>query len=381
VSAPPIAYTIEVAGAALEADALQAIQRIEVEDHAELADIARLTLTAAVAGKGRNWTIIDDPLCQRLASVKIGVRIGGAAATPLLDGYVVDVRASLGAEPGRSSVEVVVMDATVLMDLEEKVKAWPNQTDSAVAEAIFGEYGLQTDVQSTEFVRQESDLTLMQRGSDIRFLRSLAERNGFECFIELGEGGASTGHFHAPRLKQNAQTVLSVNLGTETTLDDFKVRYDMLAATTAAASGIDAHNASEQPVQAPSSSERSLGGASTIPAERPRTRLLPGSGLSRAGELQTLAQSVVDRSSYAITAEGVVNAGVIGDVLKAKQPVLVRGAGTQFSGQYYVRRVLHRFENNGYQEQVTLKRNAAGLTHREDFQEDNSLPTQPAVKV
>jgi phage protein D len=381
VSAPPVSYAIEVAGSRLDAETLNAIQSVEVEDHAEMADLARLRLTAAVGGKSRNWTVIDDPICQRLTNLRIGARIGGGALEPLIDAYVIDVRAQLGAEAGKSLVEIVAMDATVLMDLDEKVRAWPDQADSNIAEGIFGDYGFDTDVDNTGYVRQERDVTSMQRGSDIRFLQHLAERNGFECFVEVGPSGRTVGHFHAPRLNQSSQTVLSVNMGSETTVDDFKVRYDMLKATTAAASGIDTHDASAQPVAATTGSQKPLGGTSAIPTDRPRLKLLPGTGLSRAGELQTLAQSVVDRSAYAITAEGVVNAGALGQILQAKQPVLVRGAGTQFSGTYYVQRVLHRFEHNGYKMHVTLKRNAAGLTHRESFREDDALPQQPAVQV
>jgi phage protein D len=381
VSAPAVSYTLQVAGGPLDAETLDAIRSVEVEDHSELADIARLKLSSAVGGANKNWTVIDDPICQRLTRIQIGVRLGGESPTPLIDAYVIDVRASLGSEAGGSTVEIVAMDATVIMDLQEKVRAWPDQSDSSIASAIFDEYGLEADVQDTSYVRQESDVTSIQRGSDMRFLRKLAERNGYECFVDVGDDGRTTGHFRAPQLNQNAQTVLSVNLGTETTVEGFKVRYDMLSATTAAASGIDAHDASTQPVQAPDSTERTLGGASTIPTDLPRTKLLPGTGLSRAGELQTLAQATVDRSAYAITAEGVVNAAALGQVLHAKQPVTVRGAGVQFSGTYYVQRVLHKFEHNSYQMHVALKRNAAGLTHRENFKEDDSLPQQPAVQV
>ncbi|MGH3264440.1 MAG: phage late control D family protein [Trebonia sp.] len=381
MSAPAVSYTLQVAGAPLDAETLEAIRSVEVEDHAELADVARLKLSAAVGGSDRNWTVIDDPICRRLTRLQIGVRLGGGSPTPLIDAYVIDVRAALGNEAGGSTVEIVAMDATVLMDLQEKVRAWPDQSDSSVASTIFDEYGFDADVQDTGYVRQESDVTSIQRGTDMRFLRKLAERNGYECFVDVGDDGRTTGHFRAPQLNQNSQTVLSVNLGTETTVDSFKVRYDMLSATTAAASGIDAHDASTQPVQAPDSSECTLGGDSTIPSELPRTKLLPGTGLSRAGELQTLAQATVDRSAFAITADGVVNAAALGQVLKAKQPATVRGAGTQFSGQYYVQRVLHRFEHGGYQMHVSLKRNASGLTHRENFKEDDSLPSQPAVQV
>ncbi len=379
--ATPISYSLKVAGQAADAHLIDAIQTVEVEDHATLADVGRLKLLTALTERGAAWTTLDGPLCTRLANVRIGVRLGGDTDTPLIDGYVIDVRAALSPEPGRSAIEVVAMDATVLMDLEEKVRAWPDQSDGAIAGAIFEEHGFDAEVTSTDPVRQSSDVTTMQRGSDIRFLRRLAERNGFECFIDVGVQGQTVGHFHPPALQQSAQAVLSVNLGTETTLDEFKVRYDMLSATQATASGIDVQDASAQPVQTATASLHELGETSTIGSDRPRTRLLTGNGLSRAGELQTLSQAVVDRSAFAITAEGLVNAAVLGQVLRAKQPVLVRGAGSQFSGQYYVERVLHRFDTNGYQQRVMLKRNAAGVTSQDTFKEDESVPSQPAVTV
>ena len=376
-----VAYSVTVAGTPLTPAMLDAIQELEVEDHADLADIARLKLTVAIAGAQQGWTVLDDPICDRLANLRVGVRLGGEAATPLIDGYVIDVRTTLSAEPGRSIVEIVAMDATALMDLEEKVKAWPDQSDSAIAQSIFDDYGFDADVQSSDPVRQQDEVTTMQRGTDIRFLQMLAKRNGCECYVEVGEDGRTTGHFHPPRLEQTPQAVLSVNLGTETNVDDFKARYDMLAATTASVTGLDVSDASNQDAQAPETSQRTLGAKSSVGGDRPRVRLLSGTGLSKAGELQTLAQAVVDRSAYAITAEGKVNSAVLTQVLRAKQPLNVRGAGAQFSGQYYVQRVLHRFTGASYEQRVTLKRNAAGLTRQENFKDDDAAPSQAAVVV
>jgi len=50
--------------------------------------------------------------------------------------------------------------------------------------------------------------------------------------------------------------------------------------------------------------------------------------------------------------------------------VLVRGAGKQFSGLYYVEKVLHVFTGDGYIQRFSLRRNALGLTKREDFSDD-----------
>src|SRR4051812_11026031 len=331
-----VAFSVTLAGTPLAPALLDAIQELEVEDHGDLADMARIKLAVAVAPPNQSWTVLDEPICERLANLRIGVRVGGDRVTPLIDSYVIDVRAALSSEPGRSVVEIVAMDATALMDLEEKVRAWPDQSDSSIAQAIFGDYGFDADVQPADPVRQQDEVTTLQRGSDIRFLRKLAERNGCECYLEVGDDGRTTGHFHPPRLEQPPQTVLSVNLGTETNIDDFKARYDMLAATTAAVTGLDVGDASNQDAHAPEGSQRALGAQSAVGGARPRVKLLSQTGLAKAGELQTLAQAVVDRSAYAVTAEGKVNSAALPQVLKAKQPVNVRGAGGQFSGQYYV---------------------------------------------
>ena len=55
-------------------------------------------------------------------------------------------------------------------------------------------------------------------------------------------------------------------------------------------------------------------------------------------------------------------------------PIYVRGAGQQFSGIYYVDRVLHTFTGNGYVQKFSMRRNALGLAGQENFTEDNALP-------
>ena len=61
--------------------------------------------------------------------------------------------------------------------------------------------------------------------------------------------------------------------------------------------------------------------------------MLPSqTGLARAGELQAFAQAVADQSSLAITADGELNTVAYGSLMRAKRPILVRGAGKQFSG-------------------------------------------------
>jgi phage protein D len=376
-----VTYTLEVGGQSASQEMLAALRSVEVEDHADLADMARIRLAISVGPDGSDWTHLDGGPFTRLASVKVAAAIGSETPQPLIDGYVIDLRATFSPEPTGSVLEVVAMDATVLMSLEEKVRAWPDVSDSSIASTIFGEHGLTPDVEDTEPTRQEADATTIQRGSDMQLLRRLAERNGYECFVEVGAGGQTTAHFHPPRLEEEPQGVLNVNMGTATNVDEFKARNDMIAPTTAQARGLEVETQEGQPADVTEVGATRLGSDATVSSDRPRRVLLSGTGLSAGGELQTLAQAVVDRSAWAIAAEGTLNGAAYGRVLRAKRPVSVRGAGTELSGVYYVERVLHTFDAAGWTQSFRLRRNASGLTRRERFQESGAAAPQPAVRV
>ena len=374
-------YELRIGGSPAPAAVLGAIRTIEVEDHADLADMLRIQLSIGVRDDGQAWTGLDESLFDRLTKVQLAATLPDGRSAPLIEAYVIDVRTQLSPAPAASVMEVVAMDATVLMSLEEKVRAWPDQSDSSIASTIFGEYGLSPQVRDSQPVRRQTEHTTIQREHDMAFLRRLAQRNGYECFVAVGAGGALEGHFHPPALDEQEQGVLSVNLGPATNVDGFQARYDMMAATTAEVRGLDAASREPQPAQATGNEQAVLGEQPAVGSDRPRRVLLAGTGLSDGGELQTLAQAVTERSSFAVSAEGDLNGADYGDVLRAKRPVLVRGAGQAFSGRYYVERVIHQFGGDGWTQRFKLRRNAAGVVARDDFRSSDALPPQQAVQA
>jgi phage protein D len=214
----------------------------------------------------------------------------------------------------------------------------------------------------------------MQRGTDIQFLQHLAERNGFECFVEVNEAGQVEGHFHPPKHDGQPQGTLSVNMGNDTNVNGFRARFDMLKPAKVKAATLDPDDASKQDAQSDDASQADgMGDTPTVPADRPRNVLLSGLAMAQSGEVQRYTQAVVDRSAWSIVAEGEVNTSMYGGLLKAKQAVMVRGVGKTFSGRYYVERVLHTIGSDGtYTQRFTLRRNATGLTGAENFREDNA---------
>lgn len=369
-----VSYKLLIDGEQASPDLLDAIQQIEVEDHADMADMLRLHIAIGVKKGCGDWSVVDQDLFSRLARIRLTVTVSSGPAEPLIDAYAIETSADFSNQPGQSVFTVVAMDPTVLMNLEEKVRPWADMADSDIATAIFGEYGFTAKVDQTRPSRQQVDSTIIQRGTDIRFLRQLARRNGYECYVEMNPStGTIEGHFHPPRLDQPSQGVLSANMGLATNVNSFNARYDMLRPTRAQVIGLDIESQDDQPAKVESMALAGLGKEPALNGDRPRRVLLSGTGLALTGELQTYAQAVVDRSAWAITADGELNTVAYGGILRAKRPVNVRGAGKQFSGTYYVQRVTHTFSGDGYTQRFTLRRNALALTGKESFVEDKAL--------
>jgi phage protein D len=365
-----ISYQLSVGGAPVGEELASAIQQVEIEDHAELAGILRLKVGVSVRPDGSGWTILDDGTFARLTPVKLSAIAGSSGSQTLIDGFVIETSVQFGAQPGESVLTVVAMDGSVLMNLEEKVRSWPATSDSDIAATIFSDHGFASEVTATAQAHGEEQQTTMQRGTDMQFLQYLARRNGYECYVEADAStGKNTGHFHPPGTQQEPLGTLSVNLGEATNVDAFQLRYDMLRPVHAKVTGLEIESASEQAITSESASLPLLGKDATVPGDRPRTVLLSQSGLGYGGDWQTLAQAVVDRSSWAVTAEGELNTATFGVILRAKKTIQVRGIGRLFSGAFYIQRVLHTFSSQGHKQRFTLRRNATGLAGSETFTE------------
>ena len=82
-------------------------------------------------------------------------------------------------------------------------------------------------------------------------------------------------------------------------------------------------------------------------------------------QAQALARATC--SSRIIRATGEVDGIKYARPLLAGLPVLVRGAGRQHSGLYYVTSVTHRISRDDYVQSFSAWRNAVGLTGAEVF--------------
>jgi phage protein D len=366
-------YKIEINKTPAEPDILEAIDQIEVEDNGTMADVFRLKIPITATPNG-DWSFIADEHFQPLTEIHIALKVGSTVES-LIKGYITDRKVHFATDPGASYLEIVGMDATCLMNLEQKIKEWPNMADSDIAAAIFSEYGFTPDVESTQPTHSETEIKIIQRGTDIQFLRTLARRNGFECCVESDPTtSAITGYFKKPRLSGTPQKDLSVAFGADTNIKTLEIAYACMRPTTAQIQQLNIKTKSVNTSTTPNTTLDVLGKDSVLDilTQKPNI-LLRSSGASTPAELQALCDAAVDNEAWAIVASGEVDVTAYQSILRSKRTVLVKGAGSQFSGIYYVSRVFHTITHEGYTQRFELKRNALNLKGNEQFEQQISL--------
>jgi hypothetical protein len=362
---------------------MNALQKIEIETAMDVASAFRLRLGITQTLPG-DWDLLQvqyqETLFRPFTPVQIRLKLGIKIPEAIVNGYVTGVDALYDDEGGGSVLEVSGMDATMLMNLQEKVMLWPALPDSGIAAAIFGQYAVIPKVTETLPSLFEPEGTTTQRGTDIRFLRRLAQRNGFDCYVQpQPQSGLDIGYFGpATNFPFAPDAVLNVRMGPQTNVSEFRIRYDLSRPTAALGMGLDVKTSAPfvYPALLPASTPAlappypfglPMGAENTVqrafgPMSQPL--VLPAeTGQFAAPGLAAATQAIVNRSSWAITAEGTAGPDV--GVLRPGQTANIRGLGVFFNGAYQITRVSHVIDCTSYVQKFQARRNAVVMTGAE----------------
>lgn len=396
------AYEIAFNDEPVDEDFYGDVESLTVEENLTIAATMRLRLAITLDDNGV-WSYLDDARLDVFTkvSVRIGFTGGGGLAGALsgalgaggqgndglervFDGYITAVNTNWGSEPGSTYLEIDAMDTSVLMSLEEKIATWPNLSDGDIVQQIVSSYGVQVNVDSTPTVHQENDTTIIQRDTDIQFVRELAQRNGLEFYFETDkDSGEVIAFMRAPQLEGTPQPDLAIQFGEESNLKSFVARVAGQRPLSVKTTQIDVKANSPNSAQVGDTQLTKLGdtdaialiggplGALVTPKDVLAQMLLLGTPTSDATELQTAAQAVRDEAAWLITANGEINSDAYQTVLRPHRMVLVKGAGSRYSGKYYVTHVTHELQADGsYTQKFEARRNARDLDGSEQFAEN-----------
>lgn len=363
----PITYTVLIDEVPPSESVLRSIKSIEVERDVREAAMVRLSLNVGVDERGTGWKTIDENVFESRTKISVLISAKPPRPRPLVNAYVIDIKPSMSAAPGGSTLEIVAMDAEVLMRSEEKIAPRPNQADSTVATKIFRDANLLPVVDRTTSQRDQEETVTTQSSTDGALLDAMAERNGFEFYVQPGlPGFPDEGHFHAPRLDLPPQGTLNVNMGLDTNTTNFSVQDNRRGPSAVAARSVDHRTLAPVDVSLTKTKTRTLGAAS-LDTDPETTTLLATRGIANPSELNALVQAEIDRSNWAITATGETTVTRYGDMIRIGEPINVRGAGAQNSGTHYVTAVTYMLSPGEISQRFTLRRNAREPDGTEGF--------------
>jgi phage protein D len=304
----------------------------------------------------------DLPLLKEAklgAGSEISVLVPAGGTTHcLVKGPVFGQQIHLAHGGAGSTLHVLGADSLVKLDREDKAVLWSNLTDSDAVSAILGQHGLVPDVESTAAGHFELKHTLVQRETDLAFIRRLARRNGCLFWVSCDELGIETAHFKRPVVEGEAATELVINLtDPRANLTALEISWDVERPTKAEAVELDLNNKSDITGTVQRSPLTALGGAALADIATEARVAHVHAPVDDSGDLQARSEGTLIEAGFFMRASGTTTLSALGGVLRAHTLVNLRGAGSRHSGLWLCAAVRHVIDATEHSMEFELIRN------------------------
>ena len=308
-----------------------------------------------------NRTLLPAGFFDPQVRVVIVATVRGAP-TVLMDGIIIRQEVAISGTPGQSTLTVTGEDLTALMDLEEREGVpFPAMGPAARVSAIVAQYArhgivplvIPELIPQTPMPTQRIDF---QKGTDLGYISELAKANGYVFYLDPGPRPGMSKAYFGPEVRLGVpQHALNVNMDHLSNVDQLTFGFD--------------GSAREQPtarIQIPATRVSLLLPVPEVSILRPPLARRPAPALKKkvitdtakkdaaTAFAETIAKAV--ESSDAVSGSGQLDVVRYGHVLRPRELVGVRGAGSTYDGLYYVKSVTHNLQRGAYSQNFTLAR-------------------------
>jgi phage protein D len=338
---------------------------LEVEENSEMPGAIQMRLPVARSGDG-DLTSVNDAGLQPLQNIAVTVTPEGGSQATIFDGYVLGHKLHIESGIRESTLEVYGQDASWLMNLEEKTREWADVSDGQVANSIFDEYGFTAaseNLDDDSGTYTEDVHTLMQRGTDFDFLRTLARRGG-RLFRVIGGDtpGGRIGVFAKPKTDGDPAATLKPNDPDTPNVRKLDFEWDVMRPSSVLAKQLLFSDDSGDPAMG----DTDASGLSALDqrnlrtfAGKPMTVMLTAPA-DDAGQLTRRAQALLRESEWFVRCTGEADMAALHMVFRPDLVVSIEGSGSVHSGKYFVWSVRHVIDQQTHKMNFVLVRNAIG---------------------
>lgn len=288
--------------------------------------------------------------------VWIGAVIG-VIPEALIDGVVDRHDFGPSDQPGETTLTVTGTTVSSLMGLKERSQPSPNQPDFVIVTKTLMQYpelGFVPAVTPTTNIPIELDRTPQQNETDLAMIQRLAAANGFVFYTEPITFGLNKAYWGPVVRASIPQRRLTLGMGSHRNVKNLSFSFDSLAPEGAEGSFVEPFTKTTIPL--PALPALRVPPLAARPAPIRRTTVLRDTG--NAGPIQGALASIAaaTRAPEAVSGQGTLDTARYGAILRARGLVGVRGAGVDYDGHYYVKRVSHRIARGSYSQSFSLSR-------------------------
>jgi hypothetical protein len=287
----------------------------------------------------------------------------------LMDGVITENHIAPGDKGSNSTLTLMGKDLTVLMD-QSILSGFP--FPALPAEGRVGVILLKYSVLGVIpvvipsvllFVPLPIDQIPSQQGTDLQYIRFLADQAGYVFYIDPGPVPGASKAYWGPQVKVGpVQPALSADMDAYTNVESLNFSFDQEKNKIPLVYVYNSDTGASTPVPLPPITPLNppLGLIPPLPTNLTPPDLSPlRDDLAKRPVPQAIMMGLAAaaQNAEAVTCEGSLDVTRYGGILKARQLVGVRGAGPAFDGLYYVKSVTHKIKRGEYKQDFTLTRN------------------------
>ncbi|MFP3556883.1 hypothetical protein SB861_40145 [Paraburkholderia sp. SIMBA_049] len=296
------------------------------------------------------------------------VTVNGVANV-LIDGVVTNNQISPGDKGSNSTLTITGRDLTALMDQSDwsgfPFPACPREARVALLLAKYAFFGVLPLIIPSVLVDIPLPIDSIpgQQGTDLAYIRAMAEEVGYVFYIEPGPAVGTSTAYWGPQIKVGeVQRALSSDMDAYTNVESLHFTFDQEKNRIPFMYLYNQETGVSIPIPMPPITPLNppLGAIPPLPTNLIPPDLKPfRDDAAKLPVAQTimLGLAAAAQNAEVVTCEGSLDVTRYGGVLAARKLVGVRGSGPAFDGLYYVKSVTHKIKRGEYKQSFTLTRN------------------------
>jgi hypothetical protein len=281
----------------------------------------------------------------------------------LMDGIMTRQEVSQGSKPGEFQLKVTGDDLTKAMDLIDfsglPFPAMPVEARVLLTIAKYAVFGMIPLVIPTLLMDVPIPIERIpsQQGTDLQYLRQLADEAGYVFYIDPGPVPGTNVAYWGPEIKIGVpQPALNLDMDAHTNVVSLSFSFN--TANTTLPIVFIQNQLTKIPIPLPIPNLNPLQPPlGVIPA--PITNVTVLRDTAKLTPMQAILRGLAEasKSADAVSGSGTLDVVRYGRVLKSRQLVGVRGAGTAYDGLYFVKSVTSSIKRGEFKQSFNLTRN------------------------